>query len=418
MTAHPDRPTFRQVFAVAEFRALFAAQLLSVVGDQLARVALSVLVYERTRSAGLTALTYALTFLPDLVGGPLLSGLADRHPRREVMIAADVARAALVAAMTLPGLPLLAVGGLLVVVQLLNAPGGAARAALLPQVLDGERFVVGSAALNITVQFAQLVGFAVGGVLVAAVGTSGALLLDAGTFVASALLVWWGVRHRPAPAQAADATAPADGRAAGASAADGWWRSVAAGAVLVWTDGRLRALVALACVSGFYIAGEALAVPYAAELGGGAMAVGLLLAAYPGGTVLGMALVARLSETTRLRLMGPMAVLACAPLTLCALRPGLAVTFVLWMSSGAASAYHLTASTTFVRSVPDERRGQAFGLAVTALRVSQGLGVVLAGVAADAVPASTVVAVAGGLGMVAAAGAARGWYAGQPPRRG
>ncbi len=50
--------TFRDVFAVGEFRALWAAQLLSVIGDQLARVALTVLVYDRTRSALLAAITF------------------------------------------------------------------------------------------------------------------------------------------------------------------------------------------------------------------------------------------------------------------------------------------------------------------------------------------------------------------------
>jgi hypothetical protein len=47
-----------EVFADGEFRALFAGQTVSVVGDQFARVALSVQVYDRTSSAGLTALTY------------------------------------------------------------------------------------------------------------------------------------------------------------------------------------------------------------------------------------------------------------------------------------------------------------------------------------------------------------------------
>ena len=45
------RAAFRDVFAVAEFRALWLAQILSVGGDQLARVALTFLVYDRTRSA-------------------------------------------------------------------------------------------------------------------------------------------------------------------------------------------------------------------------------------------------------------------------------------------------------------------------------------------------------------------------------
>ena len=56
--------TFRDVFAVAEFRALWAAQLLSVIGDQLARVALTVLVYDRTRSALLAAVTFVASIVP------------------------------------------------------------------------------------------------------------------------------------------------------------------------------------------------------------------------------------------------------------------------------------------------------------------------------------------------------------------
>ena len=76
-----ERVAYRDVFAVAEFRALWLAQLLSVAGDQLARVALTVLVYDRTRSALLAAVTYAATIIPVFAGGILLSGLADRLPR-------------------------------------------------------------------------------------------------------------------------------------------------------------------------------------------------------------------------------------------------------------------------------------------------------------------------------------------------
>lgn len=387
--------TFREAFAVAEFRALLAALLLSVVGDQFARVALAVVVFDRTGSAGLTALTYGLTYLPDLVGGPLLSGLADRYPRRAVMVTSDLARAALVAVMAVPGMPLVWLGVLLVGVQLLNAPFGAARAATLPAVLDGDRFVVGSAASNTLVQVAQLVGFASGGVLVTAIGPGRALLVDAATFAVSAAIIRYGVLARPAV-----------GDRGGAS----WWASVRGGVRLVGGEPRLRSLVALACVAGFYITAEGLAVPYAAELGGGAVAAGALLAAGPAGTVLGMLAVSRLvPPEVRLRWMGPMAVAACAPLVLCALRPGLVVTVVLWTASGVASAYHLVASAAFVRAVPDSGRGQAFGLAVTALRVSQGAGIVLAGLAAERALPSTVVAWCGALGMVAALAAAGAW---------
>src|ERR1700712_716707 len=100
----PARPGARSVLAVPEFRGLFTAHLLSLLGDQLARVALAVLVFSRTGSALLTALVYALGFLPAVVAGPLLSPLADRWPRRELMIGCDLVRAVLVAGMALaPG---------------------------------------------------------------------------------------------------------------------------------------------------------------------------------------------------------------------------------------------------------------------------------------------------------------------------
>src|SRR5262245_42344407 len=136
-----ERARWRDVFGHAEFRALFVAGVLSVAGDQLARVALSVLVFDRTKSAGLTALTYALTYVPDLLFGPLLAGFADRYPRRTLMIVTDLARAILVAAMAIQALPLIAVILLLLALQAFGSPFNAARAATLPAVLPGDHYV-------------------------------------------------------------------------------------------------------------------------------------------------------------------------------------------------------------------------------------------------------------------------------------
>ena len=98
--------TFREVFADREFRAIWLAELASIAGDQFARVALTVIVFQRTGSPLLTALTYAASYLPWLIGGLFLSSLADSYPRRDVMIAADLIRMLLVLAMVLPGMPL------------------------------------------------------------------------------------------------------------------------------------------------------------------------------------------------------------------------------------------------------------------------------------------------------------------------
>src|SRR4051794_6288960 len=129
---------FAAALRSAEFRALWLAETLSVFGDQVARVALALLVYARTDSAALTALTYALTFVPAVLGGFLLSGLADRYPRRTVIIVTDVLRAGLAACMAIPGMPLWLLWGLIGVLTMAAAPFKAAQLALLPDVLpDG-----------------------------------------------------------------------------------------------------------------------------------------------------------------------------------------------------------------------------------------------------------------------------------------
>src|ERR1700744_3277147 len=81
-TEQAAKTTFRDVFAIAEFRALWTAQPLLGAGDQLARVALTVLVYNQTQSALLAAVTFAVSIVPTFVGGVALSWLADRYPRR------------------------------------------------------------------------------------------------------------------------------------------------------------------------------------------------------------------------------------------------------------------------------------------------------------------------------------------------
>jgi MFS family permease len=91
--------------AEAERRVGAVLRSLSVIGDQLARVALTVLVYDRTRSALLAAITFVVSIVPTFVGGVTLAWLADRYPRRRVMIVCDLVRAVLVLVMALPGMP-------------------------------------------------------------------------------------------------------------------------------------------------------------------------------------------------------------------------------------------------------------------------------------------------------------------------
>ncbi len=200
ITEQAAKTSFRDVFAVGEFRALWLAQLLSVVGDQLARVALTILVYDKTRSALLAAITFVVSIVPTFVGGLTLSWLADRYPRRRVMIVCDVLRCGLVLIMALPGMPLAALVALLFVVTLAGAPFTSARAAVFPDVLTGDKYVMGTAVTLTTYQFAQVLGFGVGGAVVGFFHVGTSLALDAVTFAGSALILRAWVRPRPAPA--------------------------------------------------------------------------------------------------------------------------------------------------------------------------------------------------------------------------
>jgi MFS family permease len=383
------------VFRVREFRAVWSAEVLSVVGDQLTRVALAVLVFDRTGSAAWAAGTYALTFLPAILGGVLLSGLADRFRRREVMLASDLLRGGLVALMAVPGVPLAAMCGLLVLAVLLGAPHGAARGALLPDLLPGEAYERGLAVVQMSTQTAQLVGFAAGGLLVAALGPGPALLLDAATFVVAGAIVRIGLADRP--------------RARCARASH--WRDAVAGVTDIATDPRRRALVALTWVIGCYVVPEALAVPYAAQLGAGAAVGGLLMAAYPLGSVLGAWLFVRFVPAARRpRLIGPVAAAAGLPLLLMALRPGVPVTVLLWSVSGMlCTAYLMQAQASFVRATPEDVRGRAIGVAGSGVIASQGVAVLVGGLLADLWDPAVAITVSAAAGIALALAGAGAW---------
>jgi MFS family permease len=125
------------VTRVREFRWLWLADVQSLLGDQLARVALSVLVFDRTHSSILTAGTYALTFIPALIGSFLLGPLADRIPRRRLLVVGDLARAVLIAVMAIVGQPLGLLTVLLVAAVVIGTPWKAAESALIADILAG-----------------------------------------------------------------------------------------------------------------------------------------------------------------------------------------------------------------------------------------------------------------------------------------
>ncbi|MBA3369190.1 MAG: MFS transporter, partial [Geodermatophilaceae bacterium] len=161
---------------------MFVAHLLSLIGDELARVALAILVFDSTDSPFLAAATFGISYAPWILGGPLLAAFADRFPRRSILVLTDVARGLAVAFLAIPGLPLWVLLAMLFLASLLAPPFESARSALMPDVLEGDRYAVGTSLTNISSQLAQLLGFLGGGVLVLLISAQGALLVNAVTF--------------------------------------------------------------------------------------------------------------------------------------------------------------------------------------------------------------------------------------------
>jgi hypothetical protein len=377
-------PSFRSVLQVREFRAVWLSDIQSLLGDQLARVALSVLVFDRTHSALVTAAVYSLTYLPAVLGTPL-GALTDRLPRRELLVVGDLVRALLIAVIALPGLPLGVVMAVLFGAVLVGTPWKAAESALVADILAGEGYVLGSSIRLATSQAAQLAGFAVGGVVVAVLGPHLSLALDAATFAVSALVLRVSLTARP------PARGPGAGRGLG-------WRG---GVLVVLRSPRLRTLLGYSWLAGAIIVPEGLAAPYAAEVGGGAQAVGLLLASAPAGTLIGALLFVRvLRPDVRSRLVPVLAVASGLPLVACAGQPGLIATMALWAATGALMSYQVQVMTEFVRAAPAQFRGQAIAVASSGLLAVQGVGLLAGGLLTRVAGPATVIA---GAGAVAAA---------------
>jgi predicted MFS family arabinose efflux permease len=382
----PAEPaTYRSLFSERQFTALFIAQAISLTGDQLARVAIATLVFSETGSAFLTALIYAVTYLPWLVGGPLLGGLADRLPRRAVMVSCQLTSAVLVALMAVPGMPLIALAALLFVVILAESPFLSARASLLVDVLPDDRYVLASAMNQLTIQAAQVVGFAAGGALIRLIGPRDALLVNALSFLVSAALVRFGVRVHGAIASVQLGNS---------------WERMKTGAKVVFGDPRLRGLVLLGWLATFWVVPEGLAAPYAQ---GDSTAIGLLLASQPIGSVVGGVVLSRMVRpATRLEVMGWLAVMSCLPLVFFFTTPPLPLAVGLLVISGIGTTYNLPANAAFMQALPAERRGQAFGLVSAGLVAGQGISIALAGACAELTSPGVVIGVAGVLGVAAA----------------
>ena len=383
-----ERVRYRTVLANREFAGMLVSQALSTSGDQLARIAVAVLVYGRTGSDLAASATYAVSYLTYLLAGPVLSAVSDRRPRLPVMITCDLLRVPLVLILCVHSLPLWAVFAALTALGLVAPAFDAARSATQPDILHGEAYLTGNAIMNIVVQLGQVVGFALGGALVAAVSPQGALAVDAATFIISAGILMAAVQWRPPALQAEEPS--------------NILTDTREGLRFVRATPALRRYLTFALIgSAALITPEGLAVPTARALGGGATAAGVLTATIPAGFVISGLAVLRLPAARRRELLFPLALLALIPLIASPLVSSVSALSAVWLVAGLGAALNLIASSAYVQSCPSEFRSRAYGVAATLLFGVQGGTLLLSGWLADLLGPRSSVAIFGAAGLAA-----------------
>ena len=384
------RGGYRRVFAVPEFRVLFAAASISMPGNIVAGLAVSVLLYRRTGSAFLAASALALEFVPYLAG-VALSALADRLPPRAGMVGASLISAALAAAMAIPRLPIPVLLLMIVGIGTVAPFFSGLRTTVLTEVLPGPSYMLGVSLMGMVAQLSQVGGYALGGLLLAVISPSQALLFDAVTFLAAAALLHFGSRRRPPRATAA-------GRGA--------FRDSLAVVPMLRSRRALRRVLLLSTLAPMLaVIPEAVANPYVAQHGGssghGALGVGLYLAAIPVGTVLGDVLAAQLlTHAGRMRLVRPMVLASFVPGLLFALSPGLPLALGLLVVTGSASVWTMGLGQLRVDLAPAEMLGRVITLSTSLQMVTQGLGFAAGGALADALPAADVIVIGSIAGLL------------------
>jgi MFS family permease len=363
----------------APLLALFAANAVSLTGNVAALVAIPWFVLQTTGSATKTGITAFAGLLPVVLSGLFGGALVDRLGYRRTSIVADVASALAVAAIPLlhstVGLEFWQLVVLVFLGGLLDAPGGTARAALLPDVATraGWSFERATGATAVVERFARLAGAPLAGVLIAATGATNVLWIDAASFLVSAALVAVGV-PRPAVEREPRKTS--------------YRRELREGYAFLRADRTLAVLVFIVSLTNLFDAVAMIALPVLAhDIYESALSLGLMTAAGGAGSVLGALAFAAIGHRLSRRAVftwGFIFVTLSFPVA--AFFPPLAVLLVAKTISGLASGpLNPVIDTVFMERVPAGMRGRVFGVTQAAAWVAIPLGVLVAGAVIEAI---------------------------------
>ena len=380
-------------------RRVSLARLISQAGSSAAWIALVAIVYDRTDGSGVwLAAALVGSFAVRAVAGPWVGALGDRYDRRTVMVVSDLLAAAAFVGLAFADAPLVLVA-LAVVTALAEAPFAPAANAQLVMLVPVEQRAWATATRSAAVGAGLVIGGVFGGLLVAAVGAPTAFLVNAASFVVSALLV---LRVSGGPYRAAPSAAPEH-------------HGVMAGVRLVSGERVLRLTAASVCL-GLLGAGmmNTAEYPLFVSLGGGSFAFGIAVAGWGLGLIVGARRARNrqdaLSER-RLLIVGT-ALLATGEL-LSGVIPVVAVVVCLFAVAGIGyGAANAASSLVTQRWAHDAVRARVFGAVDSVYSAAIGIAMASAGVLLATLGARGIFVLGGAIGLVGLLVAER-----VPPRR-
>lgn len=378
---------------------LYTADAVSITGNVLALIAIPWFVLELTGSAALTGIVAFFTALASLVASFFGGALVDRVGFRRMSVVSDIASAASVAA--IPAIHLtvgIETWHLLVLVfvgALLDAPGTAARQSMLPDLaqLSGTPLERATSISQAVRRGATLVGGPIGGVLIVLIGTQNVLLLDAATFIASALLVG-ALTPAMAYEEAAEPVTPAPVQRR-------YVDDLVEGLRFMWRDRLARAIVITIMVTNFLDAplASVLLPVYVHDVYGSSVELGLMFGVFGGAALLGSVVYGIIGPRLPRRLTFSLAfVIAGLPFWVLAMTPPFPVALIALAITGlAAGPINPIISTVMFERVPRHMRGRVMGALTSGAYVAMPLGMLLAGFVSErfGVIAAIVVVAAG-----------------------
>lgn len=366
--------TYRELFRAPGFAPLFLTSTLQVAASTVSGLALGTLVYADTGSALLSALAMFGPSLAQVAGATVLLSAADRLPARGALTGLAVLFGLGTAVLAVPGLPVWAVFAVVLGLGPFAALAAGVRYGLLNELLPREAYLLGRSVLNMSIGAMQVCGFALGGVLVATLSPSGALVTAAVFYLAAATASWSGLGRRPA-------------RVTGRPSVTETWR----GNARLWSSvPRRYTLLAMWVPNGLVVGCESLFVPYAPGH------AGLLFACAAVGMLAGDTLVGRfVPPGLRDRLGAPLRLLLAAPYLVFAVAPPLPLALVAVGVASVGYAATLLLQHRLLALTPEEMSGHALGLQSSGMLTMQGVGAGLAGGLAELTTPATAMTVLG-----------------------